>query len=293
MSRHFNKLLFALCLLIFVVCPRISANEPEPDVKEPKLGIIPNRFLVQLKSSADLTTHTEFLRQSIENRGSANSVNGAQPITFSKPIVWNLNESVVAINSISAQEAEQDVSQFDKEFVSYVIDNPPADLVQTLAKRQEVEVIEPDQLASSFQTNGRPRLWNLDRIDSRELAFDFRFRFPLKAGEGVKVYVLDTGINPNHQEFTDNNGTKRATLGPVFGVSVPSSNDDEGHGSHVASTAAGRTFGVAKKVRLYYFHNENDVFLTHIYFNINSLKSSLSRCSVTMELVLTRQLSRD
>ncbi|KAK4232724.1 putative alkaline serine protease [Achaetomium macrosporum] len=66
-------------------------------------------------------------------------------------------------------------------------------------------------------------------------------------GEGTTVYVIDTGIKDTHLEFDG-----RASKGPKFVTSpTPISDDDKsGHGTHVAGTIAGKTYGVAKKAKV-------------------------------------------
>ena len=87
--------------------------------------------------------------------------------------------------------------------------------------------------------------WGLDRIDQRYLPLNDLYAY-FNNGEGVNAYVIDTGILPTHWEFR---GRGFAIYDAVDreGNAV----DCNGHGSHVAGTIGGQTFGVAKKVRLF------------------------------------------
>ena len=87
--------------------------------------------------------------------------------------------------------------------------------------------------------------WGLDRIDQRTLPLDDHYAYHT-SGQDVNAYVIDTGIVPGHREFT---GRASAIYDAVDreGDGI----DCNGHGTHVAGTIGGRTFGVAKRVRLF------------------------------------------
>lgn len=94
-------------------------------------------------------------------------------------------------------------------------------------------------------TQDNPPSWGLDRIDQTETAGDHAYTYPDSAGEGVTAYVIDTGVRVTHKEFEG-----RASSGFDAVDNDDSADDGNGHGTHVAGTIAGATFGVAKKAKI-------------------------------------------
>jgi subtilisin family serine protease len=96
-----------------------------------------------------------------------------------------------------------------------------------------------------YQVQRTAKSWGLDRVDQRRgLDGSYRTR-PGVDGRGVHVYMIDSGLAVDHPEFAGRVGSGVDFVGDGQGVS-----DCNGHGTHVAGTIGGATWGVAKGVRL-------------------------------------------
>ena len=113
-----------------------------------------------------------------------------------------------------------------------------------LAADPAVEYVQQDQRVSLTGTQVAPPSWGLDRIDQRSLPLSNSYTYPSTAAT-VHAYVIDTGIRITHQDFGG-----RAQYGYDAVDNNTVADDCNGHGTHVAGTIGGTSYGVAKQVRL-------------------------------------------
>ena len=111
-----------------------------------------------------------------------------------------------------------------------------------LAADPSVSYVEQDAQVSMSATQAGPT-WGLDRIDQKTLPLSKSYTS--RSAAGVTAYVIDTGIRISQQDFGG-----RASYGWDFIGNDSVAADCNGHGTHVAGTIGGATYGVAKNVKL-------------------------------------------
>lgn len=148
----------------------------------------------------------------------------------------------VRMKSSLLEEVRQrpEISFVEKDTLVHVWDH----LLKTrpASKVQENGIVKAHDKLATLTQNNAP--WGLCRISKQKKQTRQTTRsyiYPRNAGQGVDVYVIDTGIYTKHAEFEG-----RAK----WGITIPANDfdiDANGHGTHCAGIIAGKTFGVAKK----------------------------------------------
>lgn len=161
--------------------------------------------------------------------------------------------SNVSVSALSAQGVNGLISSFGLDPKGVIIQHVYGQLIEgfsaklspenlnKLRKDARVQYIEADQMVFSTGSQSNAT-WGIDRSDQQDLPLNRTYNYSTEASN-VTAYIIDTGINTNHEDFGG-----RAVWGTN---TVDRRNEDcHGHGSHVAGTVGGTKYGIAKGAKL-------------------------------------------
>ncbi|MBX6769493.1 MAG: S8 family peptidase, partial [Actinomadura rubrobrunea] len=147
----------------------------------------------------------------------------------------------VSVDSTVAKRGIRPQYRFSKVLNGFSAKLTDAQLAK-LRRTPGVASIEQDAVLKADATQSNPPSWGLDRIDQTNLPLSRSYTYNA-TGAGVYAYIIDTGIYTSHPDF----GGRAANVFDAFGGN---GQDCNGHGTHVAGTVGGGTYGVAKQVYL-------------------------------------------
>ncbi|GAA3378059.1 hypothetical protein GCM10020367_56100 [Streptomyces sannanensis] len=202
----------ALTLGVGPALPATAASQAEGTIENVGApGAIKDRYIVVLGKGADA--------DSLKGKALAAKYGAKVKRTYH-----------TALNGYAVELTEKQAKRFAAD---------PA--VESVVQDQVVKVTGTDPTG----TQPKPPSWGLDRIDQPALPLDSSYTYAGTAGGGVTAYIIDTGVRISHQDFGG-----RASYGFSALEGDDKAEDGHGHGTHVAGTVAGSSYGVAKAAKI-------------------------------------------
>ncbi|KAG9199918.1 hypothetical protein G6514_007818 [Epicoccum nigrum] len=185
-------------------------------------GLIPGKYIVQLKPETDIAS-----------------------IAVHHNVVREIHARNLAKRDIAAAEEEAGVEReygFG-DFKGYAGAFDAATVEELKSLPEVLNVVQDYIMTTNALVTQSGAPWGLGSISSRTRGAS-SYIYDDTAGRGTFSYIVDTGIRVTHQDFSG-----RAVFG-YNAVAGSDNNDNQGHGTHVAGTVGGRTYGVAKQTSL-------------------------------------------
>lgn len=220
-----HKRLLAIALAAAIASPAFAAELKRADTP------IPGQYIVVF-NSADIVDRVN--SNDLEGR-----LGDAQSDASDTAIAAQVERTVVEV----AAQHNLDVSRVYTHALHGMVVRADARKLVGLLKDPRVDFVEEDGYIelSATQTGAT---WGLDRVDQRDRPLNGSYIYTPTAAN-VRAYIIDSGIRTGHTQFGSRLLSGYSAISDGRG-----SNDCNGHGTHVAGTVGGSTWGVAKQVRL-------------------------------------------
>jgi len=220
-----RKHLLVLAVSAVLTTPAFAAELRKVD------NAIPGKYIVVFNSGD--------IREQVDADRQAGRLDKALASSADAAIAAEVEKRVVDI----AARYDLPVSQLYTHALHGMVVDADERKLARLLNDPRVEFVEEDGYIelSATQTGAT---WGLDRVDQRDLPLNGSYIYtPLAAN--VRAYIIDSGIRAGHTQFGSRLLSGYSAINDGRGT-----NDCNGHGTHVAGTVGGTTWGVAKQVRL-------------------------------------------
>ncbi len=197
-----------------------------PMTEEEQQGILPSKEVGQV---------AQLLRK-------PNAVPDEYIVVLREQGVVGTKASFIA-QEMAASRGGQLLHTYEHALKGFAVRMPEA-RVRELLTDSRVAYIEENGVVST-STSQTGATWGIDRIDQTSLPLNSTYNYD-PDGTGVHAYIIDTGMRLTHSQFSGRVGNGYDAI-----TSGGNASDCHGHGTHVAGTVGGTTWGVAKKVTLH------------------------------------------
>jgi Subtilisin-like serine proteases len=249
--KSLKSYFLALSIFAFVLAPMLAIGQSNADESR----AYPQEF------SPLLTSRTRPLQETLEPQAKFRKAERAIPNKY----IVVLNDDVVADSSSRMRRAK--VNEIAKNFArlyagkvdfiyetalkGFSVELPGEQLAIAISKNPQVKYVEEvgSFYPSAIQFNPP---WGLDRVDQMSLQLNGQYVYNA-TGAGVIAYVIDSGIRMTHADFGGRASIAANFIHPALEPTctpTATNNDCLGHGTHVAGTVGGATYGVAKGVTI-------------------------------------------
>jgi len=230
LKRHLSRLVVVFFVALLAILPTVSGLSASISGTEQRLtkapllinnieDVIPDRYIVVLKNGISDANIRSLMDQIISFYGAEIHGSYFKALQgFAATLTPTAMEVLRTLPEVAFIEAERSLQ---------------------LTRDQQNESWVPAPIGQSDPP------WGLDRIDQRDRPLDLFFSYA-STGEGVNVYVIDTGIRITHDEFAGRAVNAFYSVEDGHGFE-----DCHGHGTHVAGIIAGKTYGVAKDATIH------------------------------------------